>query len=128
MPKKPLAVICTFPSQTFCAAMVTCSFGPNDTGPHGMAIYATYKTGSQHLDNQPCIEACFGGFRLGCFSSRRVAGDVFGNAFGMAHFCTRARCPYQFFSVHVFFLMAAAAAAAAAIAAAAAAAAAGVFI
>ena len=36
-----LSVICTFLSQTHCAAMVTCSYGPHDTGPHGMAIYAT---------------------------------------------------------------------------------------
>ena len=35
------SVVCTFLSQTYCAAMVTCSYGPNDTGPHGMAIYAT---------------------------------------------------------------------------------------
>ena len=36
-----LSVICTFLSQAYCAAMATCSYGPNDTGPHGMAIYAT---------------------------------------------------------------------------------------
>ena len=36
-----LSAICTFLSQISCAAMVTCSYGPNDTAPHGMAIYAT---------------------------------------------------------------------------------------
>ena len=33
--------ICMFLRQNNSAAMVTCSYGLNDTGPHGMAIYAT---------------------------------------------------------------------------------------
>ena len=47
-----LSVICTFLSQTYCPAMVTCSYGPNDTGPHGMAIYAT-KLGANILTTSP---------------------------------------------------------------------------
>ena len=36
-----LSVFCAFLSQTYRAAMVACSYGPNDTAPHGMSIYAT---------------------------------------------------------------------------------------
>ena len=51
-----LSVTCTFLSQTYCAAMVTCSYGPNDTGPHGMAIYAT-KLGANILTTSHIIRA-----------------------------------------------------------------------
>ena len=65
-----LSVVCTFLSQTYSAAMVTCPYGPND------------KTGSQHFDNQP-MQSISLSWRIGLREQpTRLRCDTFAGAQG----------------------------------------------